>query len=129
MSILREWAPTFPRAAKGVLHCFSGDLTMALEAVEMGFYVSIAGPITYGNARKLPEIAEALPLDRILIETDCPYLTPHPHRGKRNEPMYVRLVAEAIARCRGISAAEVARSTTANAKQLFRLHNDSEDAL
>jgi len=129
MAILEEWASTVPRAAKGVLHCFSGDLAMAVKAVEMGFYISIAGPITYGNARQLPEIVKSLPLDRMLIETDCPYLMPHPHRGKRNEPAYVRLVAEAVARCRGIPEAEVARFTSANTRTLFRLYDHSEDVL
>lgn len=129
MAILQEWAPTVPRAAKGVLHCFSGDLAMAMKAVEMGFYISIAGPVTYANARQLPEIVKSLPLDRILIETDCPYLTPHPHRGKRNEPAYVRLVAEAVARFRGISEDQVARSTSANTRTLFRLYDHSEDVL
>lgn len=127
LAILEEWAPTFPRAAKGVLHCFSGNLEMAMKAVEMGFYVSIAGPITYRNARKLPEIAKSLPLDRILIETDCPYLTPQTHRSKRNEPAYVTLVAEAIARCRDISESQVARATTENTQTLFGLKDNCED--
>ncbi len=121
MAILRGWAGTLPLPEKGVLHCFSGSLEMALEAVELGFLISIAGPITYANARKLPEIAAALPLDKLLIETDCPFLAPHPHRGKRNEPAYVALVAEAVARARGLPVAEVARATTANAARLFGL--------
>ncbi len=121
MGILREWSPTSPLAEKGVLHCFSGSLDMAEQAVELGFLISIAGPITYTNARKLPEIAAALPLDKLLIETDCPYLAPHPHRGQRNEPAYVALVAEAVARARGVPVAEVARATTANAARLFGL--------
>ena len=121
MAILRDWARTVTRPEKGVLHCFSGDLEMAEEAVEMGFLLSIAGPITYQNSRKLPEIAAALPLNKMLVETDCPYLAPHPHRGKRNEPAYVALVAEAIARLRGISPEEVGRATTANAARLFGL--------
>jgi len=121
MGILREWAPTLPLAEKGVLHCFSGSLEMALEAVELGFLISIAGPITYPNARKLPEIAAALPLDRLLVETDCPFLAPHPYRGKRNESAYVPLVGEAVARARGVPVAEVARATTANAARVFGL--------
>jgi len=123
MAILREWARAFPRSEKGVLHCFSGDLEMAQEAVQMGFLVSIAGPITYSNSRRPTEIAAALPLEKLLIETDCPYLTPHPHRGKRNEPAYVALVAQAVAQHRGIPVAEVARATTANAARLFGLPN------
>lgn len=121
MSLLRTWAPTSPLAEKGVLHCFSGSLEMALEAVELGFLISIAGPITYANARKLPQIAAALPLDKLLIETDCPFLAPHPHRGKRNEPAHVAMVAKAVARVRGVSVADVARATTANAVRLFGL--------
>ena len=107
----------------GVMHCFSGDLAMAREVIEMGFYISIPGPVTFTNARRLPELVRALPLERLLIETDCPYLTPHPHRGKRNEPAYVRLVAEAIARIRGIPLEQVARITTANARALFGLES------
>jgi TatD DNase family protein len=96
---------------------------MAREVIEMGFYVSIPGPVTFTNERRLPELVRALPLERLLIETDCPYLTPHPHRGKRNEPAYVRLVAEAIAHIRGISLEQVARITTANARALFGLES------
>jgi len=121
MAILREWARGVPQSEKGVLHCFSGNIEMAQEAVEMGFLISIAGPVTYPNSRKLPEIAAALPLKKLLIETDCPYLTPHPHRGKRNEPAYVTLVAEAVALHRGIPVAEVARATAANTARLFGL--------
>jgi TatD DNase family protein len=107
----------------GVMHCFSGDLAMAREVIEMGFYVSIPGPVTFTNARRLPELVHALPLERLLIETDCPYLTPHPYRGKRNEPAYVRLVAEAIAQIREIPLEQVARITTANAQALFGLES------
>ncbi len=104
----------------GVLHTFSGDLAMAERAIELGFYISISGPVTYKNARQLPDIVQALPLDRLLVETDCPFLAPHPHRGKRNEPAYVRLVAERIADLRGISLDELAEATTANAQRLFQ---------
>ncbi|MDH4136229.1 MAG: TatD family hydrolase [Anaerolineae bacterium] len=107
----------------GVMHCFSGDLAMAREVIEMGFYISIPGPVTFANARRLPELVRTLPLERLLIETDCPYLTPHPHRGKRNEPAYVRLVAEAIAQIKGIPLEQVARLTTANARALFGLES------
>ena len=105
----------------GVLHSFSGDLLMAKRAIDLGFYISISGPVTYQNARRLAEIIQALPLDRLLIETDCPYLTPHPHRGKRNEPAYVRLVAEKVAEIKGLTLDEVATATTANARRLFEL--------
>ena len=120
MNLLRQWVQD-GRQPAGVMHCFSGDLAMAREVIEMGFYVSIPGPVTFTNARRLPELVRALPLERLLIETDCPYLTPHPYRGKRNEPAYVRLVAEAIARIRGIPLEQVARITTANAQALFGL--------
>ncbi len=120
MDILRQWVQEGHQPV-GVMHCFSGDLAMARRAIEMGFYISIAGPVTFTNARRLPELVRALPLERLVIETDCPYLTPHPHRGKRNEPAYVRLVAEAIAQIKGIPLEQVARTTTANAQALFGL--------
>lgn len=105
----------------GVFHCFSGSWEMAQEVLSMGFYISIAGPVTFTNAHKLLDIAQLVPLDRLLIETDSPYLTPHPHRGKRNEPAYVRLVGEKIAHIRGIELAQLAQATTANAKRLFAI--------
>ena len=106
----------------GVLHCFSGDLAMAQEAIELGFYISIAGPVTFKNARSLRELVRQLPLEKLLVETDCPYLTPHPHRGKkRNEPAYVKFVAQEVARVKGLSLEEVARITSDNAQALFAL--------
>ena len=107
----------------GVLHTFSGDLEMAQKAIDLGFYISISGPVTYRNARQLPEIVRALPLDRLLVETDCPFLAPEPHRGKRNEPAYTRLVAERLAKLKGIPFDDLARATTANARRLFELAN------
>jgi TatD DNase family protein len=122
---LQTWAARLDRSPLtgrlGVLHNFSGDLTMAERAIELGFYLSVAGPVTYETARKLPDIVRALPLDRLLVETDCPFLPPHPHRGRRNEPAHVRLVAERVAALRGIPIDEVARATTANASRLFGL--------
>ena len=106
---------------KGVLHCFSGDLTMASEALEMGFYVSLGGPVTFRNARNLQELVRQLPLDGLLVETDCPFLAPHPHRGQRNEPAYVRLVAEKIGALKELPLEQVADVTTRNAGQLFGL--------
>jgi TatD DNase family protein len=127
MAILESWAAglrTSPLAGHlGVLHTFSGDLAMAERAMALGFYISISGPVTYHNAGQLPDIVRALPLDRILVETDCPFLTPQPHRGQRNEPAYVRLVAERIAALKGMSLPELAAATTANAERLFRLPN------
>ena len=87
--------------------------------MEMNFYISLGGPVTFKNAKKPKEVAIEIPLDKLLIETDCPYLAPHPYRGKRNEPAYVKLVAEQIAELKGISLEEVAKATTENAKKLF----------
>ena len=120
LATLREWAGSFP-GAKGVLHCFSGDEAMAREALALGFYVSFAGPLTYPNATRLQRLAATLPLASMLVETDCPYLTPAPLRGKRNEPANVALVAEKLAALRGLSLAQVAEATTDNAKRLLGL--------
>lgn len=105
----------------GIMHCFSGSAETALECLEMNFYISLGGPVTFKNAKKPKEVAQAVPLDRLLIETDCPYLAPHPYRGKRNEPAYVKLVAEQIAELKGVSYEEVANATMENAKKLFDL--------
>ena len=118
MAILRE-EKVGP--AKGVLHCFSGSMEMARECLKMGFYLSIAGPVTFHNANKLREIAANIPLDRLLIETDSPYLTPEPHRGKRNESAYVAYVGQCIAEIRGIPVEELGAATTDNAKRLFKI--------
>jgi TatD DNase family protein len=102
----------------GVLHCFSGDLEMARAGIAMGFCIAFGGPITYGGKKK-QEIARRIPVDKILVETDCPFLTPVPHRGKRNEPAYVVYVAERMAEIRGISFEDVARATSENARRVF----------
>ncbi len=103
----------------GVMHCFTETLEVALASIEMGFCISFSGIVTFKNAQDLKEVARQLPLDRILIETDSPYLAPVPHRGRTNEPAYVFHVAEEIARLRGISTEEVARATTQNFFRLF----------
>lgn len=103
----------------GVFHCFSGSVEMVRELLKMGWYVSVAGPVTFANAHKLHEVVQSVPLERLLVETDCPYLTPEPFRGRRNEPAYVRYVAEKVAAIRGMDAAELAAATTANAKRFF----------
>ena len=103
----------------GVFHCFSGSLEMAQEVIKLGFYVSIAGPVTFEKSAKLKEIASAVPLDRLLVETDSPYLTPNPSRGRRNEPAHVRFVAEEIACLRNLPLEVVAKATTANVRRLF----------
>lgn len=105
----------------GVLHSFSGSAEMALECIKLGLYISISGPVTFNNAKKTVEAVKAVPLDMLLIETDSPYLTPVPHRGKRNYPGYVRFVAEKIAEIKGISFEEVAQKTMENGKRLFRI--------
>ena len=106
----------------GIMHCFTGSLEVAKQCMDMNFYISFGGPVTFKNAKKAKEVAAEIPLDRLLIETDCPYLTPHPFRGKRNEPAYVRLVAEQIAELKEISIEEVERITTENAKKLFDIN-------
>jgi TatD DNase family protein len=113
--ILRDAA----RGQPGVMHSFSGDWEYAEACLEVGFYLSFSGPLTFKKAAELHEVARRAPLDRILIETDAPYLTPHPFRGKRNEPAYVRYVAAALADLRGLSLDQVAAATTANAERLF----------
>lgn len=105
----------------GIMHSFSGSLEMAQECMEMNFYISFSGPVTFKNAKKPKGIAQEIPLERILIETDSPYLTPEPFRGKRNEPAYVRYVANTIAELRGISIEQLENTTTDNAKQIFNL--------
>ncbi len=105
---------------RGVFHCFSGDMEMAETALAMGFYLSFSGVITFQKIKELLEIVKAVPLNRILTETDAPFLAPHPHRGKRNEPAYVRYVTEKVAEIRGISLEEAAKAIFANAATLFK---------
>jgi len=103
----------------GVLHCFTGDQEMAQKGIEMGFYISFSGIVTFPKAKEIQDVATTIPLDWILIETDCPFLTPVPHRGKRNEPRWVQLVASKLAELRGVSFEEMAKATTENALRLF----------
>jgi TatD DNase family protein len=105
----------------GVMHCFSGSLEMAEQCVKMDYYISFAGPITFPNANKLHETAKTIDLDKILIETDCPWLAPQEMRGKRNEPAFLPFTAEKIANIRGISLDALAEATTKNTKQIFQL--------
>jgi TatD DNase family protein len=106
---------------QGVIHCFTGDYEAAVRYLDMGLVISFTGIITFKNADALREVARKIPLERMLVETDSPYLTPVPHRGKRNEPAYVSFVAETVARIKNISLEQVASATTANARALFRL--------
>ncbi len=104
---------------KCLLHCYSGSAEMAREYIKLGFYISLGGPVTFKNARVPREVAKVVPLDRLLVETDSPYLTPEPYRGKRNEPMYVKYVAQRIAQEKGLSYKEVAEATSANVLKFF----------
>lgn len=104
----------------GVMHCFTEDWDMAAKALDLGFYISFSGIVTFKNAASIQEVARKAPLDRILIETDCPYLAPTPHRGKPNEPAYLRHTAEFVAALRGISLEEFAEATTNNFFALFK---------
>jgi len=138
LSILRTWLPDAqppdPQTPKlpnpqtpqppGVLHCFSGDLQMAQAALALGFCVGVDGPVTYPSAGDLRAIVAELPLDRLLLETDCPYLPPQAWRGRRNEPAYLTYIAATVAEVKGVDLAKVAEVTTANAARLFRLPAD-----
>ena len=104
---------------RGVIHCFTGNYEAACGYLDLGFYLSFTGIITFKNAEPLREVVRKVPLEKIFVETDSPYLTPVPHRGKRNEPAYVRFVAETIANVKGVTLDEVARVTTTNVRALF----------
>ena len=125
MNILKEH---YRQGGTGILHCFSGSLKMAREALELGFYLAFGGIVTFKNAGGLLEVLEELPLDRILLETDCPYLSPVPYRGKRNEPAYLPYVAEKIGEIKGVSLEEVAEITTANAIRVYNLGDFLKEA-
>lgn len=118
LAILRE---ENAQETGGVFHCFSGDYEFAKKILDFGFYISITGVVTFKKSHTLHEVVRKCPLDRLLVETDCPFLTPEPFRGKRNEPSYVKFVAEKIAELKNISYDETARQTTKNAETLFRL--------
>ena len=109
------------REVGGVMHCFTETWEVAQAAMDLGFHISFSGIVTFKNAKDLKEVARRVPLERMLVETDSPYLAPVPHRGESNQPAYVRHVAEEIARLRGISLEDVARATTANFFRLFRV--------
>ncbi|MEY4168083.1 MAG: putative deoxyribonuclease YabD, partial [Acidobacteriota bacterium] len=116
-----SWSDAEARQIGGVFHCFSGSTRLAEAALNLGFYLSFSGVVTFRTAGELREIATAAPLDRLLVETDCPYLAPVPYRGRRNEPAYVRETASLIATLRGLDPADFARATTANFGRLFHL--------
>jgi TatD DNase family protein len=114
------------RDSGGVMHCFTETWEVARAALDLGFHISLSGIVTFKNARELKDVARQVPLDRLLIETDSPYLAPVPYRGKRNQPAYVIEVAAEIARLRGITVEEVAAATTSNFFRLFRIAPDDE---
>ena len=116
MAVVKE----FPKV-KGVFHCYSGSAEMARQLVDLGWYIGFTGVLTFKNARKAVETAASIPLDRIVLETDCPYMAPDPFRGKRNHPGYLYRMAEKLAEIRGISVEEVHAATTANGKGLYRI--------
>lgn len=124
MPILEEWATTLPDSLKsraGVLHSFSAPPEIAERALEAGFYLGFTGPITFKKANELRDIARNVPLDRILVETDGPFLTPTPHRGKRNEPAYIPYIVERLASLKQVSIEDLGKITTRNAETLFQL--------
>ncbi len=114
-SLPKEWRPW------GVMHCFSGDEKFAFDCIEIGLLISYTGILTFKNATALRDVAKKVSLDSVMLETDAPYLAPVPHRGKRNEPAYVPLIAEVLAQVKGVTVEEVARATAENARQLFQL--------
>jgi len=122
LEILRAHAGGLPKAWRpwGVMHCFSGDEKFAFDCIEIGLLISYTGILTFKTAESLREVAKKVSLDFVMLETDAPYLAPVPHRGKRNEPAYVSLIAEVLAQVKGVTADEVAHATTANAQRLFR---------
>ena len=116
MSVVDEF-PT----VKGVFHCYSGSAEMAKELVKRGWYIGFTGVLTFKNAKKAVEVASQIPLDRLVLETDCPYMAPEPFRGKRNHPGYLYRMAEKLAELRGLSVDEIHRITTENGKRLYRI--------
>ena len=109
------------KGVTGVFHCYSGSAEMARQLVDMGWYIGFTGVLTFKNARKAVETAERIPLERIVLETDCPFMAPEPFRGKRNDPGYLYRMAERLAEIRGISVEEVQEATTQNARRLYRM--------
>ena len=116
MAVVRE----FPKVT-GVFHCYSGSAEMAKQLVQLGWYIGFTGVLTFKNARRAIEAAQSIPLERIVLETDCPYMAPEPFRGKRNDPGYLFRMAEKLAEIRGVDVEQIRRITTENAKRLYRI--------
>ncbi|MEI8389561.1 MAG: TatD family hydrolase [bacterium] len=114
LAILKE----FPEV-KGVMHCFSGDADFAMKCIELGYFIALGGPVTFKNAISPKEVAQIIPIEKLVLETDSPFLAPHPFRGKENDPSKIILVAETIAEIKGLSVEEVANITSSNAERLF----------
>jgi TatD DNase family protein len=126
IAILSEFYPKDPTAHSGIFHCFSGDQELADKALEMGFYISFSGSVTFKKAEDLRHVAKTIPADRLFAETDCPYLTPVPHRGKRNEPAYVNHTAEKLAELRGLKIEDVQRTMSLNFFELFGVGDNAK---
>jgi TatD DNase family protein len=123
IQILREdWAEAGGGAIGGIIHCFTGTQRLADAAIEMGFHISFSGVVTFKNAAALRDVARSVPMERLLVETDCPYLAPLPHRGKRNEPAFVRETAAKLAELKGVGVEGIALAAGDNFKRLFNLH-------
>jgi TatD DNase family protein len=124
MAVLENWVKTVPESMKarlGVLHSFSAPLAIAEQALDLGFYLGFTGPITFKKAEDLRHVAQNVPLNRLLVETDGPFLTPEPYRGKRNSPEYIPYIVDRLAALHGISTEEMGKATTENAVRLFGL--------
>lgn len=117
LNILKEHTPKYG----GVMHCYSGSVEMLSKVLNLGLMISLGGPVTFTNAKTPKEVAEVVPLDKLLLETDSPYLTPHPHRGEKNEPKYICLVSEEIAKLKGLSKKHVEQVTYENGLKLFKI--------
>lgn len=119
LNMLKAWKGK----KRGIVHCFSGDAAMARKCLDMGFYISVPGPVTYPRSEKLWEVVRQVPLERMLVETDAPYLAPQQHRGRRNEPAYVVHTAKKIADLKGLTLAEVAEATSQNSRAVFGIQS------
>ena len=130
LSVMREWAEEVskkPGFRGGIIHCFSGSPEIAEEYRKLGFHIGVGGVLTFKNARRLPDVVAAVPLSQIVLETDCPYLAPVPHRGERNDSSLLRYVVAKIAEIKGISEEEVIRVTAGNARQLFGISGEKQE--
>ena len=126
VDILSDYLPKDPSAKSGIFHCFSGDQELADQALEMGFYISFSGSVTFKKSDELRAVAKTIPADRLFVETDCPFLTPVPNRGKRNEPSYVNHTAQLVAEVRGLKIEDIERTTPLNFFELFGIGKEAK---